>query len=88
MVAPAAVFLLFNAGGPGSSGWGVPMATDIAFAVGVLALVGTRAPAALKVFLLTLAVADDLGAIVVIAIFYAQGLQWVWLAVAAAVLRW
>ena len=83
MIAPAALFLVFNAGGPGASGWGVPMATDIAFAVGVLALVGTRAPAALKVFLLTLAVADDLGAIVVIAIFYAQGLQWLWLAAAA-----
>jgi NhaA family Na+:H+ antiporter len=84
MVVPALVYTAFNAGHPGSSGWGVPMATDIAFAVGVLALVGTRAPAGLKIFLLTLAVADDLGAIVVIAIFYARGLDTGWLLIAAA----
>src|SRR5688572_5053042 len=83
MVAPALLYAAFNAGGPGSSGWGVPMATDIAFAVGVLALVGTRAPSALKVFLLTLAVADDLGAIAVIALFYTRGLAASWLLVAA-----
>ena len=83
MVAPALLYLVFNAGGPGSSGWGVPMATDIAFAVGVLALVGSRAPSALKVFLLTLAVADDLGAIAVIALFYTRGLAGSWLMVAA-----
>ncbi len=84
MVAPAALYLLFNAGGPGSSGWGVPMATDIAFAVGVLALVGSRAPTALKVFLLTLAVADDLGAIAVIALFYTRDLSLPWLIGAVA----
>ena len=84
MVAPALLYLVFNAGGPGSSGWGVPMATDIAFAVGALSLVGTRAPAALKVFLLTLAVADDLGAIAVIALFYSSGLSLPWLLGAAA----
>ena len=84
MIVPAALYALINAGGPGSSGWGVPMATDIAFAVGVLALVGKRAPAGLKVFLLTLAVADDLGAILVIAIFYTSGLQLAWLGLAAA----
>ena len=83
MVAPALLYLAFNAGGPGSNGWGVPMATDIAFAVGVLALVGSRAPAALKVFLLTLAVADDLGAILVIALFYTRDLAASWLLVAA-----
>ena len=82
MVAPALLYLVFNAGGPGSSGWGVPMATDIAFAVGVLALVGSRAPSALKVFLLTLAVADDLGAIAVIALFYTRDLAGSWLVVA------
>ena len=79
MVVPALLYLVLNAGGEGSRGWGVPMATDIAFAVGVLALVGTRAPAALKVFLLTLAVADDLGAIAVIALFYTRGLSLAWL---------
>ena len=84
MVVPALLYLAFNAGGPGSSGWGVPMATDIAFAVGALSLVGTRAPAALKIFLLTLAVADDLGAIVVIAVFYASGLSVPWLLTAVA----
>ncbi|MPZ71785.1 MAG: Na+/H+ antiporter NhaA [Nitriliruptorales bacterium] len=84
MIAPASLYALLNTSGPATSGWGVPMATDIAFAVGVLALVGARAPASLKVFLLTLAVADDLGAIAVIAIFYTRGLQVEWLAVAAA----
>ena len=85
MIVPALLYAVVNVGGPGSSGWGVPMATDIAFAVGVLALVGKRAPAGLKVFLLTLAVADDLGAIMVIAIFYTAGLQLAWLGLAAGV---
>ncbi len=83
MIAPALLYLVFNLGGPGSPGWGVPMATDIAFAVGILALVGRRAPSALKVFLLTLAVADDLGAIAVIAVFYTRDLAPTWLLVAA-----
>ena len=85
MVAPALLYTVFNAGGPAANGWGIPMATDIAFAVGVLALVGTRAPAGLKVFLLTLAIVDDLGAIIVIALFYSEGLALTWLGVAAAV---
>ena len=85
MIVPALLYTAFNAGGPGAAGWGVPMATDIAFAVGILAIVGSRAPASLKVFLLTLAVADDLGAIVVIALFYADGVSGLWLALAAAV---
>lgn len=79
MVVPAAVYLLFNAGGPGSPGWGIPMATDIAFAVGVLALLGSRAPSGLKVFSLSLAIVDDIGAILVIAVFYSHGFQLGWL---------
>jgi NhaA family Na+:H+ antiporter len=83
MVVPAAIYALLNAGGAAAGGWGIPMATDIAFAVGVLALVGRRAPASLKVFLLTLAVADDIGAIIVIAVFYSAGVQFAWLGAAA-----
>lgn len=71
MAVPAVVYLLVTAGGDGSRGWGIPMATDIAFAVGVVALIGPRVPAWLKLFLLTLAIVDDIGAIVVIAVFYA-----------------
>lgn len=82
MVVPALIFTAFNAGGEGSRGWGIPVATDIAFALGVLALVGNRIPVALKVFLLTLAVADDIGGIVIIAIFYTDDLSFSWLGAA------
>jgi NhaA family Na+:H+ antiporter len=83
MLAPAALYLLV-AGAPAThSGWGVPMATDIAFAVGILTVLGKRVPPALRVLLLALAVIDDLGAIVVIAVFYSAGIEPVGLVVAA-----
>lgn len=77
MVLPAAVFLALNTTGEARRGWGVPMATDIAFAVGVLALLGKRVPAALRILLLALAIIDDIGAILVIAIFYSTSIN-VW----------
>ena len=84
MVVPAAIYAAFNAGGEGSAGWGIPMATDIAFAVGVVSLLGRRVPNSLKIYLLTLAIVDDIGAIVVIAIFYTDDLSLGWLLIAVA----
>jgi len=75
MVAPACVYLALQAGTPAARGWGIPMATDIAFVVGCLALLGPRVPLALRVFLLSLAIADDIGAIVVIAVGYTESLE-------------
>jgi Na+:H+ antiporter, NhaA family len=86
MAVPAVIFATANAGRPGAPGWGVPMATDIAFALGVLALLGSRVPATLKVFLLTLAVVDDLGSIAVVALFYSRGVDLVTLALAVGLL--
>jgi len=70
MILPASIFVIFNTGQSSVSGWGVPMATDIAFSLGVLALLRTRVPLSLKIFLTALAIADDMGAVLVIAIFY------------------
>lgn len=80
LIVPALIFLSFTGSGRGSEGWGIPIATDIAFAVGVLALLGNRIPFGLKVFLLALAIVDDLGAIAVIAVFYTDDMAAGWLA--------
>lgn len=76
MIMPAVVYTIFNAGTPAANGWGIPTATDIAFAVGILSMMGNRVPVSLKVFLTALAIADDLGAIIVIALFYGGTIHW------------
>ncbi|MGX6449190.1 Na+/H+ antiporter NhaA [Patulibacter sp. S7RM1-6] len=86
MVVPALIFTAINAGGDGARGWGIVMATDIAFVLGALALLGDRVPSGVRVFLLTLAIVDDVGAIVVIALFYSASISLPWLAAAAGIL--
>ncbi len=75
MLIPALIYTFFNYGGPGQSGWAVPMPTDIALAIGALALLGSRIDTSLKIFLLTLAIADDLFSIIILGIFYSSGLS-------------
>ncbi|MGH7725679.1 MAG: Na+/H+ antiporter NhaA [Candidatus Eiseniibacteriota bacterium] len=86
MIVPATIYAAFNANGPGARGWGIPMATDIAFSLGVLALLGPRVPRGLTVFLAALAIADDLGAVAVIAIFYTSQLNLGALSIAIGIL--
>jgi len=86
IMVPAGIFLALNAGRPGAHGWGVPIATDIAFAVGVLAIVGRAVPTSVKIFLLAIAIVDDLGAVLVIALFYTSGISLPALAVAGGFL--
>jgi NhaA family Na+:H+ antiporter len=85
MIGPALIYVAFNAGGSGIDGWGIPMATDIAFALGVLSLLSGRIPFGVKVFLLALAIADDIGAILVIAVFYTADLNLEALSIAALI---
>jgi NhaA family Na+:H+ antiporter len=86
MIVPAAIYAGIIHGQAGAAGWGIPMATDIAFVVGCMALLGRRVPHGLRVMLLTLAIVDDIGAIIVIAVGYSHGLRWEWLGYAAAAL--
>lgn len=90
MIVPAIIYAAIVHGGPGAGGWGIPMATDIAFVVGALQLLGSRVPGQLRVFMLAIAVVDDIGAIVVIAVWYSHGVRplWVLVSVACLALVW
>jgi NhaA family Na+:H+ antiporter len=81
MVVPVAIFLLFNAGTEAAGGWAIPMATDIAFALGILTLLGDRVPLPLRIFFAAIAIADDLGAVVILAVFYSEQIVWPALAI-------
>ena len=86
MLTPALFFIVLNNGQPGLQGWGIPMAADIAFTLGILKLLGTRVPTGVKIFLMAFAIIDDLGAVMVIAFFYSSNLVWLYIAIALAII--
>lgn len=86
MVVPALIFVFFNTNSEYSKGWGIPMATDIAFSLAIISMLGKRVPASVKIFLTALAIVDDLGAILVIAIFYTEKIQWLYLGISGAIM--
>lgn len=85
MVTPALLFTILNNGQPGSQGWGIPMAADIAFTLGILKILGNRVPIGIKIFLMAFAIIDDLGAVLVIAFFYSSNLVWFYIGIALAI---
>jgi NhaA family Na+:H+ antiporter len=86
MLVPALIFFSINKGTGFTNGWGIPMATDIAFSLGIAALLGSRVPLGLKIFLTAIAIIDDLGAILAIAIFYSSTIHWIYLSIAAVII--
>ncbi|WP_051081520.1 Na+/H+ antiporter NhaA [Riemerella columbina] len=86
MLFPALIFMFFNYGTPYHHGWAIPMATDIAFCLAIISMLGKRVPASLKIFLAALAIVDDLGAIIVIALFYTDQLEWMYLGLSAGIM--
>lgn len=86
MIIPAGIYTLFNHGTEYAHGWGIPMATDIAFSLAIISMLGRRVPSSIKIFLAALAIVDDLGAILVIAIFYTEKLHWLYLGLSAGIM--
>ncbi len=86
MLVPALIYFIFNSGTDYAKGWGIPMATDIAFSLAIISMLGRRVPASIKIFLAALAIVDDLGAILVIAIFYTEQIHWSYLFLSAGIM--